>query len=77
MDTYFWLSEAQFARLQPLVPTDTRSSAPVDDRFVRGACKAKPDTGRVSRTWEITVSAHSSAPLEYDTICSLCLHEAV
>ena len=30
----FWLSEAQFARLVPLLPTDTRGVARVDDRRV-------------------------------------------
>lgn len=29
-DGYFWLSDEQFSRLQPLLPTDTR----VDDRRV-------------------------------------------
>lgn len=33
----FWLSEAQFARLEPLLPTDTRSVARVDDcRVISG-----------------------------------------
>ena len=31
---YFWLSDEQFARLQPLLPTDTRGKARVDDRRV-------------------------------------------
>ena len=30
----FWLSEAQFVRLQPLLPTNTRGVARVDDRRV-------------------------------------------
>ena len=30
----FWLTEAQFARLLPLLPTDTRGVARVDDRRV-------------------------------------------
>ena len=30
----FWLSEDQFARLQPLLPSDTRGVARVDDRRV-------------------------------------------
>ena len=34
MATYFWLSEGQFARLQPLLPTDTRGVPRVDDRRV-------------------------------------------
>ena len=33
-DTAFWLSEAQFARLAPLLPTDTRGVPRVDDRRV-------------------------------------------
>lgn len=31
---YFWLTEAQFERLRPLLPTDTRGVARVDDRRV-------------------------------------------
>lgn len=31
---YFWLTEAQFARLEPLLPTDTRGKPRVDDRRV-------------------------------------------
>ena len=34
MDNHFWLSAAQFARLHPLFPTDTRGIARVDDRRV-------------------------------------------
>ena len=34
MATYFWLSKGQFARLQPLLPTDTRGVPRVDDRRV-------------------------------------------
>jgi transposase len=30
----FWLTDAQFARLQPLLPTDTRGKPRVDDRRV-------------------------------------------
>ena len=33
-DTYFWLSQAEFAQLEPLLPTDTRGVARVDDRRV-------------------------------------------
>lgn len=33
-DDAFWLSEDQFARLEPLLPTDTRGVARVDDRRV-------------------------------------------
>jgi transposase len=31
---YFWLTEAQFGRLEPLLPTDTRGKPRVDDRRV-------------------------------------------
>ncbi len=31
---HFWLSEAQFARLRPLLPTKVRSVPRVDDRRV-------------------------------------------
>jgi len=31
---YFWLTEAQFARLEPFLPKDTRGVARVDDRRV-------------------------------------------
>ena len=34
MSNHFWLSAAQFARLQPLLPTDTRGVPRVDDRRV-------------------------------------------
>ena len=34
MADQFWLSEAQFARLRPLLPTDTRGVPRVDDRRV-------------------------------------------
>jgi len=32
--SYFWLSDEQFARLAPLLPTDTRGKPRVDDRRV-------------------------------------------
>ena len=31
---HFWLTEAQFSRLEPLLPTDTRGKPRVDDRRV-------------------------------------------
>ncbi len=31
---YFWLTDAQFARLKPLLPNDTRGVPRVDDRRV-------------------------------------------
>src|SRR5271155_4906940 len=34
MDHHFWLSEKQFARLEPHLPTDTRGKPRVDDRRV-------------------------------------------
>jgi len=34
MNDTFWLSDQQFRRLQPLLPTDTRGVARVDDRRV-------------------------------------------
>jgi transposase len=34
MPEFFWLSEAQFARLEPLLPSDTRGVPRVDDRRV-------------------------------------------
>jgi len=34
MGDIFWLSDAQFARHEPLLPTDTRGVARVDDRRV-------------------------------------------
>ena len=33
-DGFFWLSDEQFLKLQPLLPTDTRGKARVDDRRV-------------------------------------------
>lgn len=34
MSEVFWLTEAQFARLRPLLPTDTRGKPRVDDHRV-------------------------------------------
>jgi transposase len=34
MADFFWLNETQFARLEPLLPTDTRGVPRVDDRRV-------------------------------------------
>ena len=34
MTEFFWLNGAQFARLEPLLPTDTRGVPRVDDRRV-------------------------------------------
>jgi transposase len=34
MSELFWLSDQQFRRLQPFLPTDTRGVARVDDRRV-------------------------------------------
>lgn len=34
MSDFFWLTEEQFRRLAPLLPTDTRGVARVDDRRV-------------------------------------------
>lgn len=31
---FFWVTEGQFARLQPLLPTDTRGKTRVNDRRV-------------------------------------------
>ncbi len=33
-DNYFWLNDGEFARLEPLLPTDTRGVPRVDDRRV-------------------------------------------
>lgn len=34
MSDHFWLSDEQFSRLEPLLPTDTRGKPRVDDRRV-------------------------------------------
>ena len=34
MPDFFWFSDAQWARIGPLLPTDTRGMARVDDRRV-------------------------------------------
>ena len=34
MTEFFWLNDTQFARLEPLLPTDTRGVPRVDDRRV-------------------------------------------
>jgi hypothetical protein len=52
---YFWLTEDQFARLQLLLPTDTRCKPRVDDRRVISA-------GRIaSRPFSIGIAMRSSA----------------
>ena len=40
MSDFFWFSDAQWARIGPLLPTDTRGMARVDDR--RGAERDRP-----------------------------------
>ena len=34
MADFFWFSDAQWARIEPLLPTDTRGKERVDDRRV-------------------------------------------
>ena len=34
MSDFFWFSDAQWARIEPLLPQDTRGKARVDDRRV-------------------------------------------
>ena len=47
MSDFFWFSDAQWARIGPLLPTDTRGMARVDDRRVRsGIVHALRNGGR-------------------------------
>ena len=38
----FWLTDAQFARIEPHLPTDTRGKPRVDDRRVIGGYRLLP-----------------------------------
>ena len=42
MSDHRWLSEAQFARLKPLLPNKPRGVPRVDDRWVRGSFSHPP-----------------------------------
>ncbi len=45
--SYFWLSDEQFARLEPLLPTDTRGKPRVDDcRVISGIVHVLKSGGR-------------------------------
>ena len=47
MSDFFWFSDAQWARIGPLLPTDTRGMARVDDRRVlSGIVHALRNDGR-------------------------------
>ena len=47
MSDVFWLSERQFSRLAPLLPTDTRGKARVDDlRVISGIVHVLKSGGR-------------------------------
>ena len=39
----FWLSDAQWQRMAPLLPTDVRGKERVDDRRVISVCTAQDD----------------------------------
>ena len=49
MSELFWLSDQQFRRLQPFLPTDTRGVARVDDRRVISGIVHVQKTGGPSR----------------------------
>ena len=50
MSDFFWFSDAQWARIGPLLPTDTRGMARVDDRRVlSGIVHALRNGGRPDR----------------------------
>lgn len=56
---YFWLDAAQFARLEPLLPTDARGKPRVDDRRVTsGIVHALKSGGR----WADAPDAYGSRP---------------
>ena len=47
MSDFFWFSDAQWARIEPLLPTDTRGKERVDDRRVlSGIVHALKNGGR-------------------------------
>ncbi|KJS27740.1 MAG: transposase, partial [Hyphomonadaceae bacterium BRH_c29] len=47
MSDFFWFSDEQWARIEPLLPTDTRGMARVDDRRVlSGIIHALKNGGR-------------------------------
>ena len=49
MSDFFWFSDAQWARIGPLLPTDTRGMARVDDRRVlSGIVHALRNGGRLA-----------------------------
>ena len=53
MSDFFWFSDVQWARIGPLLPTDTRGMARVDDRRVlSGIVHALRNGGRVERSEE-------------------------
>ena len=54
MSDVFWLSEAQFSRLEPLLPTDTRGVPRVDDRrLISGIVHVLKSGGRWVDTPEV------------------------
>ena len=46
MSDFFWFSDAQWARIGPLLPTDTRGMARVDDRRVLSGDRPCPEEWR-------------------------------
>ncbi len=54
MSNHFWLTEQQFARLEPYLPTDTRGKPRVDDRrVISGIVQVLKTGGRWSDAPEI------------------------
>lgn len=64
MSDFFWFSDEQWARIEPLLPTDARGMARVDDRRVlSGIVHALKDGGRWAErvVWEDIFSALAGA----------------
>ena len=54
MSDFFWFSDAQWARIASLLPTDTRGMARVDDR------QSPPKAAAQSSRSAVTLSSHPS-----------------
>jgi transposase len=61
MSDLFWLSERQFARLAPHLPTDTRGKPRVDDlRVISGIVHVLKTGGRLPSSWRPSVASSSA-----------------
>lgn len=53
MEDFFWYSDAQWARIEPLLPTDTRGKE-------RAGCPGRSSQSRPSNSWISVSSAFPS-----------------